>query len=105
LKILGHLELINRQLSYDLDGWFNKYNKPMIVSEYGADTISVHDDPSVMVNALPKIISKIFLQFTEEYQVDFMTEYHKVFNNKSQEYLIGELIWNFADFRTGQSGN
>jgi beta-glucuronidase len=49
----GDLDLINMQLSYDLDGWYSKYNKPIIVSEYGADTVQgLHSDPSFMVSYL-----------------------------------------------------
>jgi hypothetical protein len=33
-----------------------------------------------------------------------MQQYQNVFDAKSKEYLIGELVWNFADFRTAQSG-
>jgi beta-glucuronidase len=32
-----------------------------------------------------------------------MGQYHHVFDQKKKEYLIGELVWNFADFKTGQS--
>ena len=35
----GHTELIARQLTYDLQQWHNILGKPLIVSEYGADTI------------------------------------------------------------------
>ncbi|KAG2459160.1 BGLR glucuronidase, partial [Polypterus senegalus] len=42
------------------------------------------------------------LMFTEEYQKAVMQEYHAVFDVKRKEYVIGELIWNFADFMTVQ---
>lgn len=46
----GQTELIQRQLEWDLNGWFTKYNKPILVSEYGADTIpGMHHDPPFMV--------------------------------------------------------
>jgi len=32
-----------------------------------------------------------------------MQQYHIVFDKYMKQYLIGELIWNFADFRTGNS--
>ncbi|KAL3858069.1 hypothetical protein ACJMK2_012684 [Sinanodonta woodiana] len=35
----GHTELIQRQLEYDFRQWHQKYAKPMILSEYGADTV------------------------------------------------------------------
>ena len=36
----GHLELIQLQLEYDLRQWFEKFQKPVIQSEYGAGTVS-----------------------------------------------------------------
>ena len=35
----SHTELINLQLTNDLTAFHSKYNKPIIVTEYGADTI------------------------------------------------------------------
>ena len=40
--------------------------------------------------------------FTEEFQNDFLTEYHKVFDKLRTEFLVGEMVWNFADFMTVQ---
>lgn len=40
--------------------------------------------------------------FTEEFQVEFLTEYHKVFDSLKKEFLVGEMVWNFADFMTVQ---
>lgn len=42
------------------------------------------------------------MMFTEEYQQAMLREYHSVFDKKRKEYVIGELIWNFADFMTNQ---
>ncbi|XP_060084584.1 beta-glucuronidase-like isoform X2 [Ylistrum balloti] len=85
----SHTELIQRQLTYDLRQWYNKYHKPIMITEYGADTIEgFHQDPSIV--------------FTEEFQVEFMTEYHKTFDNLRHEFLVGEMVWNFADFMTAQ---
>ncbi|XP_022340501.2 beta-glucuronidase-like [Crassostrea virginica] len=85
----SHTELINLQLTNDLTAFHSKYNKPIIVTEYGADTIpGFHQDPSFV--------------FTEEFQVEFLQEYHKVFDNLKKEFLIGEMVWNFADFMTVQ---
>ena len=41
--------------------------------------------------------------FTEEYQVDFLKNYHKTFDVLRKDFLVGELVWNFADFMTDQS--
>lgn len=42
--------------------------------------------------------------FTEEFQVDFIREYHKEFDELKKDFLVGEMIWNFADFMTKQGG-
>ena len=41
--------------------------------------------------------------FTEDYQVDFLREHHHVFDDLRTTFLSGEMVWNFADFMTGQS--
>ncbi|XP_056313201.1 beta-glucuronidase [Danio aesculapii] len=86
----GHTELIRLQLSTQFDNWHGKYQKPIIQSEYGADAVpGLHSDPPMM--------------FTEEYQRAVLLNYHSVFDQKRKEFVIGELIWNFADFMTAQT--
>ncbi len=64
---------------------FSELGKPILFFEYGADTVSgIHKLPSVT--------------FSEEYQVEFLSEYHKMFDRC--ENVIGEHVWNFADFQT-----
>ncbi len=83
----GHLELIDMQLTHELRGWHDKYNKPIIVTEYGADSVAgLHQDPPMM--------------FSEEYQCEFLRQYHAVFDRL--DFVIGEHVWNFADFMTKQ---
>ena len=41
--------------------------------------------------------------FTEDFQVDFLREHHHVFDDFRKSFLSGEMVWNFADFMTGQS--
>nr|XP_037852283.1 beta-glucuronidase-like [Chlorocebus sabaeus] len=41
--------------------------------------------------------------FTEEYQKSLLEQYHVVLDQKRRKYVVGELIWNFADFMTEQS--
>uniref|UniRef100_A0AAR2L7P5 Beta-glucuronidase n=1 Tax=Pygocentrus nattereri TaxID=42514 RepID=A0AAR2L7P5_PYGNA len=85
----GHLEVIPIQLNTQFDNWYGKYQKPIIQSEYGADAVpGLHNDPPTM--------------FTEEYQKQVLQNYHKVFDQKRKEFVVGELIWNFADFMTSQ---
>ena len=58
-----------------------------MLTEYGADTIEgLHTLPSE--------------SFSEEYQVETIEEYSKVFD--SLDYFIGEHVWAFADFKTKQ---
>ncbi|XP_014808598.1 PREDICTED: beta-glucuronidase [Calidris pugnax] len=85
----GHLEVIPLQLTAQFEDWYKTYQKPIIQSEYGADSVpGLHSDPPLM--------------FSEEYQKAMLREYHSVFDKKRKEYVIGELIWNFADFMTNQ---
>ncbi|XP_030217345.1 beta-glucuronidase [Gadus morhua] len=85
----GALEVISLQLNTQFEEWYGKYKKPIIQSEYGADVVpGLHSDPPVM--------------FSEEYQVMVLRSYHEVFDQKRKQYVIGELIWNFADFMTAQ---
>lgn len=36
----GHLEVIPIQLNTQFENWYNRYQKPIIQSEYGADAVS-----------------------------------------------------------------
>ncbi|XP_004630457.1 beta-glucuronidase isoform X1 [Octodon degus] len=86
----GHLEVIELQLRTQFESWHHAYRKPIIQSEYGADTIpGLHEDPPLM--------------FSEEYQKGLLARYHAVLDEKRKEYVVGELIWNFADFMTNQT--
>ncbi|BFZ04363.1 hypothetical protein BsWGS_07402 [Bradybaena similaris] len=83
----GHTEVIQLQLQREFAGFRKLYNRPIIVTEYGADTLpGLHRAPSFM--------------FTEDYQVEFLEEYHKEFDRARQQFLVGEMVWNFADFMT-----
>lgn len=84
---MGHWELIDFQLEKELRIWYERYKKPIFLSEFGADTIAgFHQDPPVM--------------FTEEFQVEFLKGYCKVLDKLP--FLIGEHVWNFSDFATKQ---
>ena len=61
----GRTDLIELQLSNDIQKWREKFGKPVMVTEYGADTIAgFHEVPSYI--------------FTEEYQAELMNENFKV---------------------------
>jgi beta-glucuronidase len=93
----GRLDQIPSLLSGDLsDWWYVHPTKPILMSEYGADTIpGLHNDSPFM--------------FTEEYQKDFYIAHHGVFDSVSSlihpdsSYFIGELPWTMFDFGTEQS--
>ena len=76
-------------LHRELEEW-KALGKPLIITEYGADTVAgLHDTVPVM--------------FTEEYQV----EYYRMNNRILDEFpfVVGEHAWSFADFATGQGVN
>ncbi|XP_046391225.1 beta-glucuronidase-like isoform X2 [Ischnura elegans] len=86
----GHLELVQHQVESEITRWNQKFNKPVFMTEYGADAVSG-------LHTLPESV------WTEDYQVALMREYFKAFDNlRSKGFFIGEMIWNFADFATGQ---
>lgn len=92
------LEAIRKPLIGSLLGWASKYgaSKPLMISEYGADTLAgLH-------RQLPGDL------FSEEYQSSFLLEYEKTFNEIRLNYsdrinFYGSMIWNFADFQTHES--
>jgi beta-glucuronidase len=84
----GRLDLIEYQLEKMLKAFRRRFKKPVFMTEYGADTIAgMHQDPPVM--------------FSEEYQCELLRHYHNVFDRLP--FVIGEHVWNFADFATAQS--
>ncbi|PVD31514.1 hypothetical protein C0Q70_06927 [Pomacea canaliculata] len=86
----GHAEVILLQLSTELEAWRARHRKPIIISEYGADTIpGLHQYPEFV--------------FSEEFQTSFSSEYHKTFDKYRSQFLVGEMVWNFADFMTTQA--
>jgi beta-glucuronidase len=81
----GDLAAGEKQLLEEMQGWETKYGKPMIMTEYGADTLaglhSIHDLP-----------------WSEEFQVAFHDMFHRVHDKVPS--MVGEQVWNFADFQT-----
>ncbi|MBN1799350.1 MAG: beta-glucuronidase [Spirochaetales bacterium] len=83
----GRLDVISFQLEKDLKDWHNTFKKPLLVTEFGADALAgLHADPPLM--------------FSEEYQARMIEEFQKVVD--TLPFVIGEHIWNFADFMTPQ---
>jgi beta-glucuronidase len=84
-KHTGELDLAEDALYEELSSWQNKFGKPTIITEYGADSLSgLH-----AVNEVP---------WSEEYQARLLEMYHRVHDRL--ESVVGEHVWNFADFQT-----
>ena len=81
----GDLPAAERALEAELNAWVGKLGKPIIMTEYGADTI-------------PGLHGVIPAPWTEEYQVELLAMSHRVFDRV--DAVVGEQIWNFADFAT-----
>ncbi len=82
----GELDQAENMLRNELLGW-EKHGKPVMFTEFGADTVmGLHDTTPVM--------------FTEEYQLEYYKIYSKVFDEMN--FVVGEQVWNFADFATSQ---
>ena len=80
--------MAEQMLEAELERWAEKHDKPILVTEYGADAM-----PGL--HALRPVI------WTEEYQAELLDTYHRVFDRI--DAVVGEHVWNFADFATGQS--
>ncbi|KAL7303938.1 hypothetical protein TKK_0004055 [Trichogramma kaykai] len=87
----GRLDLVTHRVMEEIQAWHDKYGKPVIMAEYGADTMpGLHE--------LPEYV------WSEEYQAKLLSCHFKAFDKmRSKGYFIGEFIWNFADFRTAQT--
>lgn len=81
----GNLKLAEKHLEDELSEWQQKFGRPLIITEYGADTESgLHSVPGY--------------PWSEEYQSEYYEMYHRVFDRI--EAVVGEQVWNFADFNT-----
>ncbi|GMR42814.1 hypothetical protein PMAYCL1PPCAC_13009 [Pristionchus mayeri] len=87
---IGQLFRIEDDIYKEITAWNNKFSRPIIISEYGAEAIpGMHRDPP--------------FAFTEEYQVEVLKEHHKAFDRlRNEKKLAGEMVWVFADFMTVQ---
>ena len=84
----AQLDVACQMLSDEIDAMYEKFGKPFLLTECGADTIpGLHADP-------PEL-------FSEEFQVEMIRRYLEVV--RSKPYAIGTHIWNFADFKTAQA--
>ena len=84
----GLLEQALDTLDRELDEYWETHGKPIIITEFGADTLAgLHARPAVM--------------WSEEYQTDLIRGYLDVAARK--DFVAGMHIWNFADFAAVQS--
>nr|WKN38712.1 beta-glucuronidase [Tunicatimonas sp. TK19036] len=84
---LGDLEGATQLLGMELDGLHQRFKKPIIITEFGADTY-----PG-MHAAEPEM-------FTEEFQTQFIKAYLDV--AEARDFMAGMHVWAFSDFRTSQ---
>lgn len=87
----GRLDMIIDRVINEAIGWHTKHDKPILMSEYGADTMEgLHE--------LPEYI------WSEEYQTKVYSKHFEAFDIlRNKGWFIGEFIWNFADFRTAET--
>lgn len=84
---IADLEIAATKLADTFESYWSRFHKPIILTEFGADTIEG-------AHRLPETI------FSEEFQVKFLDTYRKVV--QKYPYVVGEHVWNFADFMTQQ---
>ncbi|MFR0614641.1 beta-glucuronidase [Lactobacillus porci] len=85
----GDLAAAKQALSENIEHWHGRFpDKPLLFTEFGADTVAgLHN-----LEREP---------YSEEYQTDLIAAYFDVFDK--YPYIIGEQLWNFADFKTSDS--
>ena len=85
-NLSGDLDAAAYALNLELDFW-EEIGKPVMFTEYGADTVAG------MHATVPEM-------FSEEYQAEFLLCYGEQFDKR--DFIVGEQLWNFADFGTIQ---
>lgn len=84
----GQLDIARQKLEQEFDQVWDRFHKPIIMTEFGADTIpGFHGKPDVM--------------WTEDYQADYIRFHLEV--AAEREFVAGMHVWNFADFAAVQS--
>ncbi len=83
----GQIDQGIKLLSKELEEIYEEYKKPIVLSEFGADTFpGWHAQPPEM--------------FSEEYQVEFLKQYINI--SKKKPFIVGQHVWNLCDFKTSQ---
>ncbi len=84
----GQLDVAQGKLAAELDQVWDRFHKPIIMTEFGADTIAgYHGKPNVM--------------WTEDYQADYIRFHMEV--AAERHFVAGMQVWQFADFAAVQS--
>lgn len=84
----GELDHALVSFEQELDAAWETWHKPVILTEFGADTVAgMHGHPDLM--------------WTEEYQAQLIKGHLKVAAQK--DYIAGMQVWGFADFAAVQS--
>lgn len=80
----GDLAAAERHLEAELRAWEQAFDKPIIMSEFGADAIA----------GLHTVVDQ---PWSEDYQAALIAMYQRVFDRIDS--VVGEHIWAFADFQ------
>ena len=84
----GQIDAARKDLRSILEAMYAKFKKPIFLTEFGADAVAgLHRHPAE--------------QWSEEYQADLVMAL--IEEVRQCDFMIGEHVWSFADFRTGQS--
>ncbi|GMT21055.1 hypothetical protein PFISCL1PPCAC_12352, partial [Pristionchus fissidentatus] len=84
-------EQIEEDLYYDISMWREKFKKPIMITEYGAEMI-------------PGVLAEPSLAFSTQYQQEVFQANHRALDRLRKEGKItGEMPWVFADFATYMS--
>ncbi|WP_269522181.1 beta-glucuronidase [Coraliomargarita parva] len=83
----GQVDAAKEHLRASLKQMHEQFRKPILITEFGADTIAG-------MHSLP------VEQWSEEYQTELILGLIEVM--REMDFVVGEHIWNFADFRTAQ---
>ncbi len=84
----GRLDVAESVLASTLDRLHERYRKPVVLTEFGADAMpGAHADPPAM--------------WTEEYQAELIERFLRV--AAERDFVAGTHVWAFADFATAQA--
>lgn len=87
----GRTDMIVKPMYDEARKWHEHYHKPVIVFEYGGDTMEGY-------HSLPAYI------WSEDYQTELFSKHFQAFDKlRKLKWFIGEFVWNFADFKTEQT--